>query len=198
MSHSGDVAVGPHYSHSKHKMDLVSRVGAGATLFHDVPEMDSVSFIGADPIIKGGDEVGLNPISPMKDPPFKYACFSSASLENVIQAAVFYDGTTRHCKGIIIDYCNGTRRALGQCRLGLDRVQRCNHPSHLFYAPTTYHDVSGHELLAVNVAFATEFEYEQRAANTLHWVDCKMEGILHFWFTGKQAELEIVKVGDES
>ncbi|KAG6007497.1 hypothetical protein E4U21_005965 [Claviceps maximensis] len=60
---------------------------------------------------------------------------SEVCLDNVIAANAFYREEDNGCAGVILKYVNGGQRALGQCRLGIDRVEECISPTHICFAP---------------------------------------------------------------
>ncbi|KAG6017367.1 hypothetical protein E4U43_001520 [Claviceps pusilla] len=64
-----------------------------------------------------------------KEPPFEYEVTtpyetrSCAPLDNAVAVNVFYWPDSNKWAGILLKYVNGGQRALGQCRLGIDRVE---------------------------------------------------------------------------
>lgn len=68
----------------------------------------------------------------------KDAHYSSAALENVTAASVFVAAESGLCMGIILEYCNGTKTSLGQCRLGYDRCITVRQPTQLCWAAADY------------------------------------------------------------
>ncbi|KFA45817.1 hypothetical protein S40293_08974 [Stachybotrys chartarum IBT 40293] len=65
---------------------------------------------------------------PENDSPTTY---SRASLSEVVRAQVFLHGESRSCAGVLFTYKNGAQRAVGQCRIGLDRSRIYEHPKQM-------------------------------------------------------------------
>lgn len=126
------------------------------------------------------------------DDPFGDASFSSASLDNVAGIQIFNDKGTGLCKGIIIEYNNGLERALGQCRIGVDSLQRLAQPSHICLAHVMYYRLNTEvKLSGVKVESTTRAIHEH---NGIGWKCHVVRGILEFWFTGEEARLEIFEI----
>ncbi|KAL6413025.1 hypothetical protein AUP68_02520 [Ilyonectria robusta] len=165
-------------------LDFVSKIKAGSVLFYGIHDATPVLTMGAYPLID--EDVQQKPLPPGINPPFKKACFSSASLESVERAEVFYDEESRLCKGIVIHYLDGTRRSLGQCRVGLDPTQTYTEPSHFCYAyPRVGRD-------GLEVQFTTDSEHKHWNSHELEWACYQMAGVLQFWFTKQQVALNFV------
>ncbi|KAL6698071.1 hypothetical protein J3F84DRAFT_366414 [Trichoderma pleuroticola] len=157
------------------------------TLIHNTPQKGPISSIRVNTtpeIIYHGTLADEQPIPG--------ACFSSASLDNVSNVCVFNDALTKLCKGIMIEYNNGLKRALGQCRLGLDLVQRYSRPLNLSYAITTYkplREYYGELPKSVHVTFDPQDDLYHD--NELKWEHHKMRGQLCFWFTACEVILQV-------
>lgn len=188
FARSGDLAIGPY--HDEDTTDFVSATSISCTLIYSFPEM-AISDTGVCP--KMGDNAQITPFTPVADPPFKYAFFSSGSLEAVFSTTVFYEEESRFCKGIIIKYHDGTRRALGQCRLGVDPTQYCTAPSHLCHSRIThYRPGATFPRHGVSVEFTTEPKHQHNEEATRDWECCRMKGILQFWCNSSQTALQVV------
>lgn len=62
-----------------------------------------------------------------------YETMSCARLDNVVEVNVFYWQDSNKCAGILLKYSNGGQRALGQCRLGIDRVEEYTSPTYICF-----------------------------------------------------------------
>ncbi|TQV91758.1 hypothetical protein IF1G_09343 [Cordyceps javanica] len=62
--------------------------------------------------------------------PLRYEIYSTARLEMVRLAEVYTDPKTQCCRGIMFYYNCGKRRAVGECRIGVDNVRSCASPTH--------------------------------------------------------------------
>jgi hypothetical protein len=127
--------------------------------------------------------------------PFEQACFSSAPLKEVASVDVFSDGEFRICTGILLRYADGTRRSLGQCRLGYDDVTHVEEPIYWCYTPTTYRLANYHgEISGFLVQFLPrELHCHQSSAQqSMEWTCYGMEGTVEFWFNSTSMQLNIV------
>ncbi|KAJ4150120.1 hypothetical protein LMH87_010885 [Akanthomyces muscarius] len=70
--------------------------------------------------------------------PIRYEIYSTARLEMVRLAEVYNDPQTHCCRGIMFYYDCGKRRAVGECRIGVDQVRACVNPTHFMYAEKEY------------------------------------------------------------
>jgi hypothetical protein len=125
------------------------------------------------------------------------AFYSSASLEGILNVDVFTNEYKSICRGILIEYEDGSKRALGQCRLGLDTVQSWHKPLSFFYVATAYErNVPSlvreyEESRCVKVAFDSESSHisEDGSLEANYY---EMKGYINFWFTQHDTELRIV------
>lgn len=158
-----------------------------ATLIHSSPCHSGVSVIKADTnyqFIDCGIPSDLSPIPA--------ACSSSASLENILNIHVFTDEPTRLCKGILIEYNNGLKRSLGQCRLGIDSVQSYKKPSSLSHASTYQPACGRHQVACKGVHVIFDSQNQQYAEDEeLIWEHYEMKGQLYFWFTMHEFYLKV-------
>ncbi|KAI5455711.1 hypothetical protein BGZ63DRAFT_136285 [Mariannaea sp. PMI_226] len=146
-------------------------------------------MFNAYPKIEGN--VSLDTIIPACEPPFKYACYSSAPLEGILRSRIYYD-EYGFCQGIILDYLNGTKRALGQCRVGLDLFEDCERPSFVCHRLTTYCEANSVKALrAVLVKFSTRAKHEGSNSCVDDLACSLLKGNLRFWFDARQAHLEL-------
>ncbi|KAL7922270.1 hypothetical protein ACQKWADRAFT_84052 [Trichoderma austrokoningii] len=126
------------------------------------------------------------------EPHLPNACFSSAPLTDVRRAYVF-TGDFKLCKGILIEYNSGLKKALGQCRLGLDSVQEYSEPFILSYATTPYVPKCnrfGTLSKSVYLSFDPQrhLYYHDKK---LVWEHYPMKGQLSFWFTKHEVFLQV-------
>lgn len=108
---------------------------------------------------------------------------TQAPLEGVTAAHAFMDRETNHCGGILLQYQDGKKVSVGQCRLGLDKVQSVRHPVR-FCCTTVNHILS--------VEFTGEETHSHTNKGGANWTCHKMTGRLHFRFNHVNAEVFIV------
>ena len=117
---TGDFTAGPWYPDAEGFLYGTTR---RSMLVHTVDTSDdpAVSVIG---ISQPQHHDGLiDPITHTFPPPERDhmdACYASALLESVACISIFRDAETMSCRGLIINYLNGSQRALGSCRLSMD------------------------------------------------------------------------------
>lgn len=157
MKLAGDVSLGPdysgdyedvHLSQASPELLIYNTLSAGpATLFGAYPRHGG--YQGGNDAERSGDDdndsdrSGGSPALPNNNNPFPppeggsssayhQALFFSAPLDNVTRLQVLGDPGTGCCHAILLDYANGSRRALGNCRLGVDPViETYPHPARL-------------------------------------------------------------------
>lgn len=157
------------------------------TLIHNVVNRSRMSFIGADTV--GEVASGLEP---RINDPIPSACNFYASLERVVCAQVFSDNESSKCRGILLEYEDGVKRTLGQCRLGFDAVRSYEHPTAFCYLTNSYRRVKhlAYENTDVYVAFDFDtglFEVKDAAKWEIH----PMKGTLQLAYTTSQTVLKI-------
>lgn len=129
--------------------------------------------------------------------PLERAFFSFASLEGVLNVHVFSDKLRKLCKGILFEYENGSKRTVGQCRLGWDRVQSWQKPLSMFYESASYQLTYPDDILdpvthkSVRVTFDSESDHVSEDG-TFEKNFYPMRGCLNFWFLMNDVEIEIV------
>lgn len=136
-----------------------------------------ISFVGA--YSEAGEYRLLNTNLPRERLPSTTIDFScaSASLDRVSKIQIFYVPGTLFCRGIIFQYDDGLRRALGQCRVGIDEIQVYARPSHICFIHTTYRQPHmDTEFQGVKV-LSTIFDQDHNHEGT-SWTCCEMSGVL--------------------
>ncbi|KAL6910159.1 hypothetical protein GGI43DRAFT_389466 [Trichoderma evansii] len=163
------------------------------TLIHEVVYNKCISFIEADNIIETTSSITIN-----RQHLAYMACHHYASLEGVANAYVFTDYERRGvCNGILLEYEDGTERALGQCRLGLDPVQCYEHPTNFYYAGAKCVNRSGREYKSVRAAFDSETGLFS-THDTAEWETCQMKGVIQFSFYYRLSGIKIHDAWDPS
>lgn len=160
---------------------------AGAALVYDVSDFFAVSFIGVESGSNGYVQFMPHaPVSPM--PPIKDPCFSSAPLSDVVSVEVFRD-QTGFCQGILLTYGNGGRRALGQCRLGVDRSIICKNPLRICAANFKFQPPKrGYQLEVAKVEAGQDVKHSHRPLG-YPWKCFPMKGLLEFRYQCDQLQL---------
>lgn len=113
--------------------------------------------------------------------------FSCAPLENVRRARIFYCGDDGvHCKGLLLEYANGGQRALGQCRLLVDRCETVVAPASVALANVVWWPRLGsasstteEPLRAIRVQFDG---VHGDSDDDVSWSHFAMAGTLQLWF----------------
>lgn len=87
-----------------------------------IPRHNPISVLGM--LTKGQKCSDLSPSMPAGPSPLRGATYASALLDKVVCIWVFRDRQTNFCQGLLVEYINGSQRALGCCRLGIDPAER--------------------------------------------------------------------------
>jgi hypothetical protein len=164
------------------------------TLMYERPDREGVHIVGGHT----GDAASLAAIQLVADEqrsgaevepaftfqyrkqPFRSASYSSAPLSNVIRAQIFYkSGRVSACRGILLEYRDGSKRALGQCKLGVDPSKECMDPTQLCYNNLRKNTVQ------VKISNGTSHPRHEETG----WTCCSMRGVLEFWFSERDEEL---------
>lgn len=157
------------------------------TLTYNISNPPHVSFMGADTVGKA-----VSGIEPRTQELLTDASHFYASLEQVAYAQVFSDRETGRCSGILLEYEDGIKRALGQCRLGFDAVRCYEHPTNFCYMPIKYPGNQSFGFLCDHVFAAFDSDtgpFEEQ--DTAKWEICPMKGILQFAFNKKETVIKI-------
>ncbi|KAK1244955.1 hypothetical protein MKX08_004584 [Trichoderma sp. CBMAI-0020] len=181
---AGDVMVGPHFLGPT--QDVTWPVKEELLLVFNVAEPAAISAMSAYPNQNGE----IQPFARLGKPPFQEACFSSAPLEDVALVHVYSDAETGLCRGLLAEYHNGSQRALGECRIGLDPVCTYRSPACLCFRRTTRHRPgTSIELRGTRVCTADQSKHEHDEEG---WLCFPMRGSLRFWFTNEQSVLDVL------
>lgn len=186
LSASGDVNIGPQSSLSARQYSLRTR--ERPTLVYGLPQ--PILVAGVAPRL---DEYVTPPFAVPPLPPTldDTLCFSCAPLENVTSAQIFNHVETRQCHGILLEYNNGGRRAVGQCRMGLDSFTETLKPNLFTYVDDIY------EVPNTSAAFhgirAAFFNGEGGDTETeaRGWTKVPMKGSMRMWFNTSVTRLQI-------
>ncbi|KAK4041089.1 hypothetical protein C8A01DRAFT_34823 [Parachaetomium inaequale] len=113
--------------------------------------------------------------------------FSSAPLGDVGEIQIFFEDDGIHCRGLLLEYASGARKALGQCRLLVDRSKTYTSPSYIGFAnvkgPPSAREPEGRPLVMVS--------FEDVPEDDGAWSRYAMVGTLRFWFAPLWSRLEI-------
>lgn len=107
---------------------------------------------------------------------------SCASLENVAQALLFLDNAlgenglrSEYCIGILITYNDGSKEAVGQCRIGVSSSIEVLRPTMFHWKEIVFR----HDVFGVNVRFSSK---SSRFKAPDGWQDTGMAGVVTWWF----------------
>ncbi|KAL6910158.1 hypothetical protein GGI43DRAFT_389463 [Trichoderma evansii] len=162
------------------------------TLIYDVVNRSFIWFIGAGMI--GEPASGIETDTKYPNDPRIYLYNSYAPLERVVKAHVFTDNEADRCRGILLEYEDGMKRALGQCRLGFDHAQCYENPTTFCYLPvkSLFKENLGYHDKGIQVTFDSKTgPFEEQ--DTAKWEICPMKGTLQFGLTHLET---IVKIHD--
>ncbi|EXU94829.1 hypothetical protein X797_012090 [Metarhizium robertsii] len=125
----------------------------------------------------------------ISDPPWQsWVYLSSAPLENVIAIRIFSVPMTKICRGVLIEYRGRVKRALGQCRLGVDPVRNYMGVNKLCFKNTRYQPMgTGRKMDGVILECHGGNDHIHQNSG---WTCCDMRGFLSFWFTKDEMKIE--------
>lgn len=103
--------------------------------------------------------------------------FSCAPLTRIGVAYVFEDYETGLCRGILFEYHDGCSRAVGQCRMGVDKRKEYHSPWSI-----SFRSVGRGFLVSLDTPHTDEEGWETRRLNA---------AIIYFWFTENSSTLVI-------
>ena len=167
-----------------------------STLVFGRREADNVSTIGAFP--KATSESWRGSIFTLPGPdhcPFPshnfLVNFSSAPLRDITSVRVYYKEGHPRSRGVMFTYRNDAQRALGECRLGVDRCRAYENPRFMCTLATiTDRQISEQrELRTVEIQFADRCTHGDEDGG---WDCYEMKGTLRFWFTHHESHLKVV------
>ncbi|KAK3899000.1 hypothetical protein C8A05DRAFT_46825 [Staphylotrichum tortipilum] len=200
---AGGVILGPHYSHSSpfinRLFDQVLAASRPITMIYGEPSLGgTLRLFGAHPSFRTDVETQPAPFSmaypqpnPISDRLATY--FSWAPLANVSSTVAFYDDASGDCQGVVFHYEGGGARAVGQCRLQVDRAERVDRPARLCFR-TENVETRDHF-----VVYRVQARFEQHSPSTPDddsdqpegWKTQSMRGIVKFWFSTGSSYLEV-------
>jgi hypothetical protein len=141
-----------------------------------------------------GNTPKLGPLKQLKVPNDWIKCgffYSYASFENIERVRLFLDEIAidqlrwECCIGILITYNDGSKEALGQCRIGLST-------SIEVLRPITFHwkeIVLRQGVAGVNVRFSSEHSRFE-APNGAGWQSTGMAGVVKWWFNHAEVVID--------
>ncbi|KAF4447697.1 hypothetical protein F53441_8792 [Fusarium austroafricanum] len=181
---AGDVSVGP--CHLGPHRDVVMSQSNPKLLIYSAADVGPATVFGTYPRERpnGEDFPSFRHPWSTNPPIHEHVNLSSAPLKDVSHVQVLEDEETGFCKAIILDYENGARRALGNCRLGIDRVKAYLEPSRLCYRPAGHASGIRRDIPAVRVEAGSDSNHQHDEEG---WVCSAMEGVVEFWFSREQS-----------
>ncbi|ORY58252.1 uncharacterized protein BCR38DRAFT_448479 [Pseudomassariella vexata] len=186
---AGDVSIGP-CRRGKYKDIILSQLNPSLFIYNTA-DLGPATIFGTYSLEQRND-ISFLPFHHRSsdDASIHHANFSSAPLNNVTRIQVFEDEELGFCRAMLFDYENGARRAVGNCRLGVDPAKTYLNPSRICYCSTQY--LSQHSSV-VRQMIRVESGSESTHRHQIHtWVCSAMEGNLEFWFSGEESIITIV------
>ncbi|PTB43012.1 hypothetical protein M441DRAFT_56047 [Trichoderma asperellum CBS 433.97] len=181
---AGDVIVGPRFLGPT--QDFIWPVKEQLLLIFNVAELAAISAMSAYP----NESSEITPFARLSKAPFQEACFSSAPLEGIVLLQIYSDAETGLCRGILAEYGNGSQRALGECRIGVDPVCTYKSPACLCFTQVT-RNRSGTSIELKGIKVSSSYQSEHKHGE-VGWSCFPMRGTLQLWFTNEQSILEVI------
>lgn len=162
---------------------------ANPTLLYGVSN-ETINFAGVYPTTDNG----RLKICQARDKPINNGSTntSMASLEGVVSTQTFYTKHGSYFKGIILEYRNGTKRALGECRTGLDAVRHSKDPSTICITKTTPEGSPAASLCLQQwkLEFNADVNHTHVKEDGCNWKCVKMRGTLEVCFNRSRSVLQ--------
>ncbi|RFU77896.1 hypothetical protein TARUN_4294 [Trichoderma arundinaceum] len=181
---AGDYIVGLHSRKDLELEDSTWPVENQLSLVCSVSVLGSIRAISALQQQSGIAEPPFPRINRLKLPPAPSPAFlSSAPLEHVIFIRVFTDVDIGTCRGLLLEYENGSQRSLGECRIGLDLERTYRNPVCICIAQEP-----DDRRPDIKVRADCKPEHKHKSDD---WKCHRMRGTLKFWFTYQQSGIEV-------
>lgn len=178
---SGDIILGPQCD-ARHDRHLVDKPAA---IVVNEPSCDAPVVLGAYPTSSSLQDLHRFEL-PQRTHQLSglTTYFSSAPLTNIERMSVFEDNESRFCRGILFEYTNGGSRAVGQCRLGVDRAREYNAVSSICSRTTKSSGVPSNVLIEIGTCSASCRPQEE-------WNCWDLSKVLYFWFSEQGTLLSV-------
>lgn len=127
------------------------------------------------------------------EPPFLGWHSSWAPLEHVSKVHVFYCDDGLSCRGLLFTYESGAQRALGQCRLQVDKCREYLSPSRFCSLSTTTLQPEWMEVdccRGLQIVFIDGHEHTGSHSED-SWKCFSMTGTLYFYFSAEEAVITV-------
>lgn len=181
---AGTIIMGSTYRMDDEDVQLIQHP---TTLIYERPDNEGVRFVGGH--AGGPDEQNDAEAAPAftfryRKQPFRSASYSSALLSNVVRAQVYIARRYANsvCRGVLLEYTDGSKRALGECKVGVDRVEECFEPTHFCYNAALRNNVQ--VKVSTGSSHPTHPTHEGSG-----WTCCLMKGAMEFWFSEREVEI---------
>ncbi|KAI3530631.1 hypothetical protein CABS03_15150 [Colletotrichum abscissum] len=166
-----------------------------STLLSVVARNKSVVIRGV--LREGGPCSVVVPPAP-ENPPFPDACHALAKLSCVKSIWIFRDEESRFCRGLIVEYHDGTEKVLGQCRVGVDLAERCGAVEQFSFKVVRRQERPGKRMAMVMVMVRSSRSQGNDACDDGQWTVCSHEDTLEVWATATQMVMTITKLTDSN
>lgn len=183
--HRGDFYIGPPPVGSG--KDYAVHTPPQSTLLSTVADNNLIFIRGV--LTEGGFYSMAVPPAP-ENPPLSDACYASAQLKDVISVWIFRDEKDQFCRGLIVEYFDGTERALGCCRIGVDPAERCPAVERLSFKAAQRIGLSiDHTVMVRTYQVSKGSGYDNAG-----WTSCSEGDILEAWATETEMVMTTTKI----
>ena len=196
---AGDIVIGPYYSGQQGEI-LLSCLKPRLFIYNVLAFGPANVFGTYSP--EASDEsvfTSFQTPAPSQHDHNDFDQLSSAPLKDVTRISVFNDKKLGSCRAIMFDYQNGARRAVGNCRLGVDRVETYLDPTRICYRPILPRREHSRALDSQSSSLVDRREVlVESGCDSTHqheeagWVCSAMEGDLEFQFSQVESIIRIL------
>ncbi|TQN64698.1 hypothetical protein CSHISOI_10728 [Colletotrichum shisoi] len=145
-------------------------------------------------VLTEGDACSVAASPAPGNPPFPGACYALATLSCVKSIWIFRDKEAQFCRGLMVEYLDGTEKVLGQCRIGVDLAERCEAVERLSFKVVQQQERPNNLMVMVRGSLSQE----NNTCDDGQWTVCSHMDTLEVWATATQMVMTKTKLTDRS
>lgn len=174
-----------------HSRESILAVEPDSTLVYNASEFRGVTAV-TDIAASPGQCVNIPFWTPGPSTfmPHTLGYYSTASLENLISITVFRFTRNNFCRGMIFEYGNGAKQAVGQCRVGVDPARTYQRPAKLCIHSITELQLSLKAIESHTMVDITGQDHD--CGHIGRWECYKIGGRLEMWFNRRESDIRLL------
>ncbi|KAJ4003793.1 hypothetical protein NW752_011916 [Fusarium irregulare] len=183
---AGDISIGMFHS-GAHK-DIVMSQSSPELFIYSAADTGPSTIFGTYPREEEKREVSPPFPDPWSSNPatIPHVQYYSAPLQNVRSMNVLEDDGGK-CNGLLLEYNNGAQRALGNCRLGVDRMVK-------YWKPSRFCQMGGPlGSPRLGISYVEAGNNDEHEHELQGWTCSPFKGVVEFWFSKDHSIIRIVE-----